>query len=372
MSPNQHSKKNKKSNNKSKKLLILAISLLLISTLLMIIYYMDIKKKEITKIDQTEPTITKKLQIFDENSNKRPIAIMLDNNIGNESHAGLQDSYLNYEMIVEGGLTRIMAIFKDKDITLIGPVRSSRHYFLDYALESDCIYTHYGWSTYAENDIKYLKVDNINGLYDDAFWRDKTLEAPHNVFTSIEKVYSYAEQKKYQQTSDDWKLLNYSVDTIELNAPISTKQQGNRQNVKTETIEETNPELLTANSVILPYSYYQTRSYAYDSNRKVYLRYMNNEPHIDKTTKQQLYYKNIIIEFVSNKTIDSYGRQDLDTVGSGQGYYITNGYALPINWTKSSRNGKTKYTYSDGKEIMVNDGNTFIQIVPSTSNITIE
>ena len=61
-------------------------------------------------------------------SNQRPIAVMIDNNIGNGRHAGLQESYLNYEIIVEGGLTRIMAVFKDKDVSLIGPVRSSRHY----------------------------------------------------------------------------------------------------------------------------------------------------------------------------------------------------------------------------------------------------
>ncbi len=373
MSANKHPKRRKKTNKKTKLLSIIAAILFLISIVLLVIYFADIKKEVDNKKTNSETTITKKLEVFDEDSNKRPIAVMLDTNIGNQSHAGLQDSYLNYEIIVEGGLTRIMAIFKDKDVSLIGPVRSSRHYFLDYALESDCIYTHYGWSTYAENDIKNLNVDNINGLYDDeVFWRDKTIAAPHNVFTSIERNYSYATKKDYKQTSNNWKLLKYSTDEIELNTPISVKKQKNPETGKVETVENTNPELLNATSVILPYSYYQTRSYTYDQNRGVYLRYMNNEPHVDKTTKQQLYYKNIIIEFVSNQTIDSYGRQDLDTVGTGKGYYITKGYALPINWTKSSRNDKTKYTYSDGKEITVNDGNTFIQIIPSTSNITLE
>jgi len=99
---------------------------------------------------------------------------------------------------------------------------------------------------------------------------------------------------------------------------------------------------------------------------------MNGTAHIDKESKQQLHYKNIIIERVSNSQLDSYGRQDLSTAGSGEGYYITNGYALPIKWTKSSRSDKTKYTYLNGKEVKVNDGNTFIQIVPVNSTITIE
>ena len=101
------------------------------------------------------------------------------------------------------------------------------------------------------------------------------------------------------------------------------------------------------------------------------MRFMNQNPHVDKTTKEQLYYKNIIIEQVTNSLLDNYGRQDLDTVGTGTGYYITNGYSKPINWTKSSRHAKTKYTYTNGTEIKVNDGNTFIQIVPNINDVTI-
>ena len=154
----------------------------------------------------------KKLTIVDEDSNARPIAVMIDNNIGNGRHAGLQESYINYEIIVEGGLTRIMAVFKDRNVSLIGPVRSSRHYFLDYALESNTIYAHYGWSPYAQNDIKTLGVNNINGIYDAPFWRDTSIAAPHNVFTSTEKLYAYAKQKNYSTTTTNWKLLNYTTD----------------------------------------------------------------------------------------------------------------------------------------------------------------
>ena len=75
---------------------------------------------------------------------------------------------------------------------------------------------------------------------------------------------------------------------------------------------------------------------------------------------------------VENKTIDNVGRQELTTIGSNSGYYITDGKALPIKWSKSSRQEKTIYTYENGEEVIFNDGNTFIQIVPTTSNVTIE
>lgn len=348
----------KKKRLTKKNIIVGIIFLIIILGMLGYIYITYINKEEPKKKENKEPEIEeKKLTIVNEESNQRPIAVMIDNNIGNGRHAGLQESYINYEIIVEGGLTRIMAVFKDKDVSLIGPVRSSRHYFLDYALESDAIYAHYGWSTYAQNDIKTLGVNNINGLYDDyPFWRDQSIAAPHNVFTSTEKLYDYAKQKNYNTTTADWKLLNYTTDEVNLNEPISTTTQVNPETGKKEKVPVTREGLLTANSVVIPYSYYQTRSYTYDTERKVYLRYMNDTPHIDKVSGQQLYYKNVIIQQVTNSQLDSEGRQDLNTTGSGNGYYITNGYAVPIDWTKSSRSAKTIYKYSDGSKVQINDG----------------
>lgn len=312
-------------------------------------YYISNNEEIIEQIIPNEER--KKLTIVDDNSKKRPIAVMYDNNVGYNAHAGLQESYLNYEIIVEGGLTRIMALFKDKNVSLIGPVRSSRHYFLDYSLESDAIYCHYGWSEFAKNDISALGVNNINGLTnDDAYWRDKKISSPHNVFTNIDTLYNEAKKYSYDIETDNWQVLNYDTEEINLN-----------------TEEITNS--LVTNSVNLKYSNYHITSYQYDSVNKYYLRLMDGKQHLDKTTGQQLHYKNIIIMKVTNRTIDSYGRQDLDTVGTGDGYYVTNGYAIPIKWSKSSRKSKTKYLDLSGNEIKVNDGNTFIQIISTTAQI---
>lgn len=352
MSKSRKSRKRKKRD----KVLIISFMFLIICVAGIVLYYCFFNGED-SVVKKIEPK--KKIKIVDEDSNKRPIAVMIDNNVGYNSHAGLQDSYINYEIIVEGGFTRIMALFKDKDVDLIGPVRSSRHYFLDYALESDAIYAHYGWSTYAENDIKTLGVNNVNGLTaEKAYWRDKKIAAPHNVFTNIETLYKYASSKGYSDETEDWKLLNYSADDITFKGPEINKETG-------EAVEE--DERIVANNLNLRYSNYQLTSYSYDSENKYYLRSMDGKAHIDKTTGEQLHYKNIIVMKVKNYSLDSYGRQDLDTVGSGDGYYITNGYALPITWTKDERDGKTKYKYEDGKTVRVNDGNTFIQIIPITT-----
>ena len=94
------------------------------------------------------PVVTKKVEIYQ--GTDRPIAVMIDNHKSAQPHAGLNEAYAVYEIIVEGGESRLMAIFKGKDLAKIGPIRSARHYFLDYALENDAIYVHYGWSPQAE------------------------------------------------------------------------------------------------------------------------------------------------------------------------------------------------------------------------------
>jgi hypothetical protein len=300
-----------------------------------------------------KPSTQKKLTVFNEDSSERPMAVMIDNAIGDAKHAGLQDSYLNYEILVEGGLTRIMAIYKDRDVALIGPIRSSRHYFLDYALESDAIFVHYGWSPYAEEDEKKMNINNINGLTSpDPFRRDSNSIAPHNVFSKMNYLKSYLQQTNYSTTSDNWQLLNYNPD------PVYLDQTGYSPKV--------------ANKIGIPYSANEVRAYQYDPNNEYYLRYTNGKNQLDRRSNQQLHYKNIIIQRNDYEVIDNEGRIDVKTVGKGKGYLITNGAFLPIQWSKPSRYAKTTYTYENGEEIVVNDGNTFIQIVPVNANITIE
>ena len=296
----------------------------------------------------------KKLKIVDEDSKTRPVAVMINNNHVAWPHAGLNDAYLAYEILAEGGITRIMALFKDKDTEIIGSVRSARPYYLDYALENDAIYVHYGWSDKAKSDISSLGVDNINGLTaSDVFWRDTSLNkaTEHTVFTSMKKINEYSKEHGYDRDTNKDLLLNYSVDEIDL-----SKRE----------------DAIKADTVFMKYSYYTTTSYEYDSDKKVYKRYMSDTPHMDAVTDDQYTFKNIIITPIETHTYDSYGRLELDNIGSGEGYFITLGYAIPITWSKDSRSSQTVYKNMDGEEIKVNDGNTFIQITPPSEEVKIE
>lgn len=300
-----------------------------------------------------------KLEIVNTESIERPIAVMINNhNQARPYHSGLGDANIVYEIIVEGGITRMMAVFKDATTERIGSVRSSRHYFLDYALENDAIYVHFGWSPQAESDISSLGINNVNGLYDNGFWRDTALpvDYEHTAQTSIENIKKVIDYRKYrtEYNSDnvlEEQVLKYSVAEIDISG---------------------NEDSIIANNISIPYSNYMTSSYTYDESNKYYLRFANGVAHTDYITKEQYHFKNIIVINVKNYSIDNYGRQTLDNVGTGNGYYITDGYARPITWEKSSRSSKTIYKYLDGTEIKTNDGNTFIQIQPinQTTSIT--
>lgn len=351
--------KRKRRRRLKKKVVFFFLMLIIICGGLILLKNNDKLNESFSKVKNILPVANvKELQIIDINSNERPVAVMINNHSSARPyHTGLQDAYLIYEIIVEGGYTRYMALYKDSSVDKIGSVRSSRHYFLDYALENDAVYVHWGWSPEAENDIDELNVDNINGLSHEQyyFYRDNSLNVgfEHRGFTKMSLIDKAIEKFGYRKTSDKKTLLNYSVDEIKLD-----KVDG----------------AIKANEIEIPYSKIVTTSYTYDSNDKVYRRFVNGEEHIDYVTKKQYNVKNIIVYQVSNSTLtgDVKGRQDIDNIGSGTGYYISNGYAVPIKWSKKSRTAQTVYTYMDGTEIKVNDGNTYIQIQPKARETLIK
>lgn len=352
----------------TKKQIAFLVSILILIGAVVTIIIINIFPKE-EKLDQqdnniqnetTSPTKTElpKVKIIDENSNSRPYAVIINNHFqARLHHAGLQDAYMIYEIIVEGGLTRYLALFKDQTTEKIGSVRSSRHYFLDYAMESDAIYTHWGWSPQAQSDISTYKINNINGLAYEGiyFYRDKTLgiSKEHTGFTTMELLKKASQKLKYRTTTDVKPVLSYEPKDIDL----STLENSQKADI-----------------ITIKYSSSVSNRFEYDAETKTYKHFVNNKAHIDDVTKKQYEFKNIITYQVSNSSIsgDNKGRQNIGNIGKGTGYYITNGYAIKINWSKESRNSQTKYTYLDGTELKVSDGNTFVEIQPQDQTLKIE
>ena len=338
------------------KILIIVLVILIIAAG-GVLAYKIMKDKENTEETSEENNVLtanvedKEIQIF--KGNDRPFAVMIDNHSDAWPQAGLKNAYMVYEIIAEGGETRLMALFKGVNVEKIGPVRSARHYFIDYAMENDAIYVHFGQSPQAESDIKKFSINDINGIAEDGttFRRTKDKAAPHNALTSTEKLLKSAKSKKYKTTSNEDSVLNY------------VKKEVNLENGE------------DAISVTIPHSNLQTVKYVYNEESKVYERYARKKAQKDLETGEIVTTKNIIITFCDNYTLsdtENKGRQGLKNIGTFDGYYITNGKAIKIKCIKNSRNEKTIYQDLEGNKIEINDGNTFVNICPINSNVILE
>ena len=282
------------------KVLIVILIILIIIAGVVLAYKItqDKNTETISEEGENEPVEAveeKQVQIF--SGNDRPIAVMIDNHSGAWPQAGLNQAYMVYEIIVEGGETRLMALFKGVDLEKIGPVRSARHYFLDYAMENDAIYVHFGQSPQAESDIKKYSIHDINGIAEDGttFWRVKDKSAPHNAVTSTQKLLESAKSKNYRTTSTEESVLNYVTDEVNL-------EEGE-----------------VATTITIPHSDLQTVEYEYDEENKVYVRYARGEEQTDWDTDEPVTAKNIIITFCDNYTLsdkENKGRQGLKNIGT--------------------------------------------------------
>jgi len=347
--------KKQKLKLKHQKLMLIIALLLVILLIILLIIPKEEKVKKVDKPEKQEEKQEEKINIYDIDSNARPYAVMIPNDSeAKKRQYGIQDAYLTYEITVEGGITRLLALFKDRNVEKIGPVRSSRHYYLDYALENDAIYVHFGWSPQAESDISTLGINNLNGIYNPSnmFYRDKNYGSPNNAFTSTDSIKNAAEKKGYILTSDNYELFNY------------TKKVDFKDD---ETLKD-------ANKVKVNYSGGAYVEYVYDDEINNYLRFNNKNEHIDNLYDKQVTVSNIIILKMDTVSIsgDDKGRQNLDNIGTGEGIYISEGKAIDITWTKKDRGSKTIYKNSKGEELKIKDGNTFIQIQPTSQKTVIE
>ncbi|HOP72962.1 MAG TPA: DUF3048 domain-containing protein [Thermoclostridium caenicola] len=286
--------------------------------------------------------------------NVRPVAVMIDNQ-GDKvlPQGGISQAQIVYEILTEGGITRFMAIFWDTMPDMIGPVRSSRHYFLDFAMEYDAIYTHFGGSDYAKADIKKLGINNIDGLvHGNAFW-DITNDPKNwqDSYTSRERVLKEAERLKYATTPKKEFPFKY-------HEQMTIPQNGQKA-------EEINIKFASSGS---------NCGYTYDQETQLYKRIRMGKPHMERNTGEQVSVRNIIILRMASPPIpnDKYGRINLNDIGTGEGWYITGGKAVKLTWSKKARDAQTVLTLESGEPLVLNRGQTWIEIVPNLNNVEIK
>lgn len=283
----------------------------------------------------------------------RPVGVMIDNQ-GERPlpQAGIRQAQIVYEVLTEYEITRYFALFWGTMPDMIGPVRSSRHYFLDFAMEYDAVYTHFGWSPKARSDISALKINNINGLVQgDAFWdTDSNKGNWQDSFTSREKVEYQITKLKYATTP---KKTFPFVYTDNFTIP-ATGASGKQIDIK--------------------FGKGNFCSYTYNEQTGLYDRFHEGDPHMERNTGLQVTVRNILIQKTPSERIagDKEGRINVQTVGSGTGYFVTGGKSQNITWSKKARDAQVVYKLENGESFVLNPGQTWIEIVPTKADVVIQ
>ncbi len=284
----------------------------------------------------------------EEKVNRRPLAVVFDNQSGARPQAGLIKSEICYEFLVEGNITRYLGIFLINEPEVIGPIRSARPYFIEKALEFDSYFVHVGGSNQAFADIKNKKVADIDATSrgSDVFWRKNHKRMPHNMYSNYGALKQAAEKSQYREEPQ--------INGFKFDSSIEDMNKGE-----------------IANNINIRYSKGFEPSYIYDDENKVYKRHYNGVEHKDEISGQTLTATNIIIQETSARVIDDKLRLDMGTIGNGKGKYITTGKVIDITWKKGSYEGITKYYDESGEEIILNPGKTWVQVVRNLDNISI-
>lgn len=306
------------------------------------------KVEETTEeVEETEEPVVEKAEEDKVEIYERPIMVSVNNlPLAVKVQTGLAPAYLIYEVPVEGGLTRLLACFQGEYPELIGTCRSARHYMLDYVLDNDAIFCHFGWSKYAIKRIQELNINNLEGnSYDNAAYfrqNPEGLASEHTAYAYFDTLLEYIKEKKdYDMTTYRARPLKYSDTEVDLSKY---------------------PDAVTATDMGFNYTSCSTQ-YIYDKDEQRYYRYANGKAHVDYFTKEHYSFKNVIlVELANGYTMCDDGKNiNLNNLGDGYGYYITNGYAIPIWWEKYSPYEQMKFYYN-GEELKINEGNTFIQL----------
>ena len=316
-----------------------------------------ITAKTKAKITTKAPTKTDKVKVVAPSKSKeadpskdtqatyiRPMAVMIENHRRARPQSGLIDAEVVYEMPVEGGITRFMALFYHIP-GVLGPVRSCREYFVDRALEVKAMYAHCGASP---KGYAYLSKSGINSIDEISsgkpFYRYKKRRAPHNLYTKGKRLFDYVSKKFKMKLNESVPPLNYGA------TPTSGDKPGN-------------------NLYIRYHGNYNT-SYKYENGS--YKRFMNGKKHVDHENNQHIAPGTVILQVANMKTVDKAGRQEISFIGEGSAVVFHKGKLLNCSWQKKAANAMTRYIANDGAEVVFSkDKPTWIQVVSPRHKVKI-
>lgn len=313
-----------------------------------------ILSQPLPKVDTTPIVVKKKappvkyysllngIQIADQAKQKSLVtAIMIENSPDARPQSGLAQAEVVYEAIAEGGITRFLALYQQHKPQLIGPVRSVRMYYLDWLAPYQPSVAHVGGSSAALAEVRngnYRDIDQFfNGAY---YWRSTDRYAPHNVYTSFEKLDAINAKKGY--TSSEFTSF------------------ARTDGVPAKTQDATSVDVTISSALF-------NSHYDYDMATNTYKRSQGGAPHLDREDGQ-IAPSSVVVMNVDMSLImqDGY-REDIATSGSGKAYVFQNGTVQSVTWQKADRTSPLRLIDEAGKDISLVRGQSWITAVPNTA-----
>jgi len=275
-------------------------------------------------------------------------AVMIENSAEAWPLVGISKARLVFEAQVEGNIPRFMALFDNtQEVESIGPVRSARPYYLSWVTPYDAMYTHVGGSPEALATLSKGIQPSLNEFFwGKHFWRSNNRYAPHNVFTSSEKLEAGYIDREFEDVS----LVGWRY---------STEQPS----------KEDRPESHSISLSYSPSSLYDV-DWKYLPEENAYQRYQSGDLQTDEGGSH-VKAMNVVVVYTSVSVIDEVGRKSIKTIGEGDALFIKNGVAIEVTWKKESKAELLRF-FDDEKEVFFNPGPTWVQVLPIGSDVVVE
>lgn len=273
-------------------------------------------------------------QVGDEAATKQSVtAVMIENSPDARPQSGLKEAGIVFEAVAEGGITRFAALYQEDKPKIIGPVRSLRPYYLDWVAGFDASIAHVGGSPEALREVRNGKYRDIDQFFNaGAYWRSTDRYAPHNVYTNSKRLDALNKQKGYKSST----FTGFA------------REEG-------KAVAEPDASKIT---VSLSGPLYDT-GYAYNAKTNTYARSLAGVAHNDREKGQIT--PSVVVALKVNQATGYY--RNIKTISSGEAIIFQNGTAIKATWSKESRKGPLQFKDTDGNDVALNRGQTWIVAV---------
>ena len=309
---------------------------------------------------------------------RRPLAVMIENHAESRPQSGLSLADVVYETVAEGGITRFMGIFycgiAAGNVNL-APVRSARTYFLPWVLEYDALYNHVGGAGVCSDvtvderakalcqidQYKIKDMDQFGISFPTCFRNYDRLGHPvateHTMVCVTDKLHKLAATRGWTNVDDKGVSWDKNFVPWKFKDDAKDSERGTSTSIS-----------------FVSWKGYEAEygvKWDYDKVNNIYKRSNGGVAHMDHETKQQLTAHAIIVLFAKEiGPVDDHAHLLYNNIGTGDALLFQDGTVEKVTWSKTNRSSRTKFTASNGKEVLLNKGQLWIEMLPTGTPVS--